>query len=384
MIKHPTIETSHRIYYRNSQSMAALADRSVDLVVTSPPYPMIEMWDEIFGKLDSRITKLIAGGDGAQAFERMHAQLDTVWREVERVLKPGGLACINIGDATRSLHEHFQLFANHARITHFMLSLGLTQLPAILWRKPTNSPNKFMGSGMLPPNAYVTLEHEYVLIFRKKGIRKFTTAEEKELRRAGAYFWEERNTWFSDVWFDLAGTTQKMAADSARKRSGAYPFELARRLILMFSVKGDTLLDPFLGTGTSLHAAICTGRNSIGFEIDRSLKPVIEAPLATLPQQSVEMVAERLAAHARFVQERTAAGKEIRHYNSFLESPVITSQEKNLRLEIVQTVVADGKNRFKVHLAPWQDKLPPTRPVPTPLADAAPCPENLVKQLDLF
>ncbi len=351
------METLHQIYYQNSQSLAPLPDQSVDLVVTSPPYPMIDMWDEIFSKLDPRISRALACSDGAQAFERMHAQLDPVWREVHRVLKPGGLACINIGDATRTVNGDFQLFANHTRIAHFLLSLGLMQLPAILWRKPTNSPNKFMGSGMLPPNAYVTLEHEYILIFRKKGIRRFTTEEEKELRRESAYFWEERNSWFSDVWFGLIGASQKMEKSSTRARSGAYPFELAYRLTLMFSVKGDTVLDPFLGTGTTLRAALCAGRGGIGFEIDPSFKPLLIDSMETLPRQSLTLAEARLAAHQRFVQDRTDTGKPLKHFNAYLNCPVMTRQEKKLRLDIVQRIDNLGQGRLKATLAAWQGRI---------------------------
>lgn len=379
-----TMETSHQIFYRNSQSLAPLTDQSVDLVVTSPPYPMIEMWDAVFGQLDPLIAQALKRGESSKAFELMHAQLDPVWREVDRVLKPGGIVCINIGDATRTINDQFQLFANHARIIRSLLALGFTQLPAILWRKPTNSPNKFMGSGMLPPNAYVTLEHEYILIFRKNGTRKFLTEEHKELRRASAYFWEERNNWFSDVWFGLIGTTQKMTDSSGRARSGAYPFELAHRLILMFSVKNDTVLDPFLGTGTSLRAAVCAGRNSVGFEIDHSFKSIIEASLEILPRQSTALASERLAAHNRFVKERIEAGKEIKHHNLFFDSPVVTNQEKKMRLEVVERLVAAGKDRFMAHLVPWRIQPTAVKPLATPSEPNTRIVKPGNQQLELF
>ena len=102
-------------------------------------------------------------GDGNSAFELMHRLFHNMWGEVFRVLKYGGIACINIGDATRTIHKHFRLYLNHARILSKCIELGFSNLPNIIWRKQTNAPNKFMGSGMLPPGAYVTLEHEYVL-----------------------------------------------------------------------------------------------------------------------------------------------------------------------------------------------------------------------------
>ena len=142
--------------------------------------------------------------------------LTRVWREVHRVLADGGIACINIGDATRTLGDRFALYPNHARILVRLVELGFVPLPVILWRKQTNAPNKFMGSGMLPPGAYVTLEHEYILIVRKGGKRGFLSEEGKGLRRESAFFWEERNRWFSDVWSDLKGTVQGLSDRKVR------------------------------------------------------------------------------------------------------------------------------------------------------------------------
>ncbi|MBW1803357.1 MAG: site-specific DNA-methyltransferase, partial [Deltaproteobacteria bacterium] len=197
------MKTSHQIIFSDSKNMGAIPDASVDLVVTSPPYPMIEMWDGVFSGQNPKIKKALINDDGPLAFELMHKELDPVWNETHRVLKRGGIVCINIGDATRTIGDDFALYPNHARILSHFFSSGFSSLPAILWRKQTNAPNKFMGSGMLAPGAYVTLEHEFVLILRKGGKRDFKNPDEKKLRRESAFFWEERNLWFSDIWFDL-------------------------------------------------------------------------------------------------------------------------------------------------------------------------------------
>jgi DNA modification methylase len=262
------MKTTHRVYFENSERMPALPDGSVDLIVTSPPYPMIEMWDELFTRLSPAARDALGQQQGLAAFEAMHRVLDLVWAEAHRILRPGGFACINIGDATRTIGDGFMLYPNHSRILARCLELGFTPLPAILWRKQTNSPNKFMGSGMLPAGAYVTLEHELILVLRKGPKRTFGHPEEKRLRRESAIFWEERNVWYSDVWLELKGARQGLEEDGPRRRSGAFPFELAYRLISMFSAKADTVLDPFLGTGTTLKAAAAAVRNSIGFEIE--------------------------------------------------------------------------------------------------------------------
>ena len=195
------------------------------------------------------------------------------------MLKNGRFACINIGDATRKVKDDFCLYPNHARVLTHLLKIGFSALPDILWRKQANTPNKFMGSGMLPAGAYVTLEHEYILIVRKGSKREFKTEAEKENRRESALFWEERNAWYSDVWSDIKGTEQKLSKAISRSRSGAFPFDLAYRLINMYAVKGDTVLDPFLGTGTTVTAAITSGRNSIGVEIDKSFQHIL-SPMA--------------------------------------------------------------------------------------------------------
>ena len=111
---------------------------------------MISMWDDIFSNQNPEIQDALACGDGKQAYELMHEILDSVWSEVFRVLKKGRFACINIGDATRKIRDDFCLYPNHARIVNYLLNIGFSVLPDILWRKQANTPNKFMGSGMLP------------------------------------------------------------------------------------------------------------------------------------------------------------------------------------------------------------------------------------------
>jgi DNA modification methylase len=312
--------------------MKALPSESADLMVTSPPYPMVEMWDEMFSRQSASVKKALGKNDGPRAFENMHRLMDPIWEEVYRVLKVGGFACINIGDATRTVNDNFVLYPNHARILQFALGLGFSTLPCILWRKQTNAPNKFMGSGMLPAGAYVTLEHEYILILRKGPKREFKNKEDKRNRHESAVFWEERNHWFSDVWFDVKGMPQSLNNKDARLRSAAYPFEVAYRLINMYSVKGDTVLDPFLGTGTTTAAAIASGRNSIGYEIDRSLDNVIDRIKDVIVDSSRQIIRQRLAKHIEFVVQQRKTKQRFKHNNLHYGFPVKTAQEKELLL----------------------------------------------------
>ena len=166
------MDTTHRIVVGDSRNLTAIGDDEVELVVTSPPYPMIEMWDDLFASLNDEVGVALEAGDGSRAFDLMHEELETVWAELSRVLVDGGIACINVGDATRTIGDGFRVYQNHARIVDAFDDLGFDPLPEILWRKPTNAAAKFMGSGMLPPNAYATLEHEYVLPFRNGGGRR--------------------------------------------------------------------------------------------------------------------------------------------------------------------------------------------------------------------
>jgi DNA modification methylase len=348
--------TNHRVIYSDSKNMEAVPSESVDLMVTSPPYPMIEMWDEMFTEQNSSVKKALEKGDGLNAFEMMHHLLDSVWKEVYRVLKVGSFACVNIGDATRTINGNFALYPNHMRILKSALELGFSALPCILWRKQTNAPNKFMGSGMLPAGAYVTLEHEYILILRKGPKREFKKENDKQIRRESAIFWEERNSWYSDVWFDVKGTPQALNDKDSRRRSAAYPFEVVYRLINMYSAKGDTILDPFLGTGTTTAAAIASGRNSIGYEIDPAMEKSVERIKDAIVDSSKQLIRRRLAKHIEFVVQRLKTKGGLKYDNMHYGFPVMTAQEKELILNDPLNITQPEADFFEVE---YSDKPQP-------------------------
>jgi DNA modification methylase len=325
------MQTNHKIIQSDSRNLADIKDQSIDLVVTSPPYPMIQMWDELFSNLSIDTNNFLKIEDGNAAFESMHRELDKVWGELFRVLKDGAFACINIGDATRTIGGRFQLYPNHSRIISCLRSLGFDTLPVILWRKQTNAPNKFMGSGMLPSGAYVTLEHEFILIFRKGTKREFRNESEKESRMRSSFFWEERNKWFSDIW-DFKGTSQGLNHSELRSRSAAYPLELAYRFINMYSLYGDVVLDPFMGTGTTGLAAIACGRNSIGIEIEKSFSSlIIEQEKSFVPIANI-LLANRIANHSEFVQSYTQLKGPLKYTNVNHGFPIVTRQETGIQL----------------------------------------------------
>lgn len=342
------MQTTIRCCLASATDLSMIADASIDLVVTSPPYPMIAMWDEIFSRQDPAVGAALEAGRGMAAFEAMHRILDAAWAEAYRVLKPGGMACINIGDATRTLQNDFSLYPNHARILMRLVGLGFSTLPDIIWRKPTNAPNKFMGSGMLPPGAYVTYEHEYILIVRKGARRIFTTEEEKRRRQESAYFWEERNIWFSDIWSGLTGVNQATGECDAGRRSGAFPFELAYRLINMYSIKQDTVLDPFAGTGTTLDAAMATGRHGIGVELDQPFFDLACSLSGADPASANRFIAARLERHRAFVEQRLRDEKPMKYVNRPYGFPVMTRQESDMFFNELASINPESPTTFRI------------------------------------
>lgn len=329
--------TKHKIYFTASQNMRFCKDGSIDLIVTSPPYPMIRMWDDILSLQNKKISTIIEE-EPMEAFELMHQELDKVWIECFRILKDGGIMCINIGDATRTFNKEFQLYNNHTRIMNACLKLGFMNLPNIIWRKQTNAPTKFMGSGMLPCGAYVTLEHEWILIFRKGGKRNYKNDSEKQIRRRSSFFWEERNKWFSDLW-DIKGVKQKIINSQSRERSASFPIEIPYRLINMYSQQGDTVLDPFLGLGTTTIAALLAERNSIGVEIDKTLQSSIQKNIESLDIAKLNsFINGRIESHLSFMKERETLGKDINYYNKNLNCKVMTSQETDISFDYIENI----------------------------------------------
>lgn len=336
--------TYHKIVFDSIENYPL--KEKVHLIVTSPPYPMIEMWDSLFNFIPYKEEEWGPGikarlsAEPSIAHKGMVKYITNILSIACKLLVEGGMVCINIGDATRSLKIHkgkwvkeFYLFCNRSLLTQTMLDLGFTQLPGIVWRKPNNSPNKFMGSGTLPVKAYVTLEHEHILIFRK-GVRQFSKKEER-IRKRSAFFWEERNKWFSDLW-ELVGAPQSKNGN----RTAAYPLEIPYRLINMFSIQGDTVIDPFLGTGTTLKAAAISGRNCIGFEINKKLNPIIANSIIELKELGISHALNRLEYHKSFIQQSTAK------YRHPFYGKVKTKPETYMRIPQIKNMLLSKNSKI--------------------------------------
>ena len=250
------------LIHGSAGALSAIADGSVQLIVTSPPYPMIPQWDATFL------------AQGAADYDAMHDLLEGAWREAFRVLVPGAVLAVVVGDALRSNDGGFRLWPNHSEVLSRATRCGFVPLPYVLWKKPTNKPTAFLGSGFLPPNAYVTIDCEFVLLFRRGGLRRFPPHD--AARYASRFSRPERDRWFSQIWGDIRGTAQVRDG----RRTGAFPAEIPRRLVRMFSVKGDTVLDPFAGTGTTVWTALALGRSAIGVERDDATYARLQAEAA--------------------------------------------------------------------------------------------------------
>jgi modification methylase len=265
----------YRVIIGDSRRMVEVPDKSIHLVVTSPPYPMVAIWDDLFNEVS------------ASSYNAMHDYLNQTWREVERVLVEGGMACINIGDATRTRDGVFHLYPNHSRIIENFEQLGFVTLPYVLWKKPTTKPHykgkgAFLGSGFLPPNAYVTLDMEYILIFRKGPPRIFQPKDPQ--RYKSRFTKKQRDEWFSQVW-NIPGVRQNV--EGLERRVAAFPEEIPGRCINMFSILGDVVLDPFLGSGTSLGVAMNLGRRFVGYEKQKTMLEIIHKKMGTRSENVV-------------------------------------------------------------------------------------------------
>ncbi|MGD0724979.1 MAG: site-specific DNA-methyltransferase [Spirochaetia bacterium] len=245
-----TTGISALIYHGDSRRMAELDSSSVELVVTSPPYWQIK---------DYGVPGQIGHGQGLHAYLR---DLSLVWGECYRVTREGGRLCVNIGDqfARASLYGRYRVIPLHAEVICQCAALGFDYMGSIIWRKKTTMNTSggatVMGSYPHPPNGIVEIDFEYILLFKKPGTLK---KKEAELKKSAAMSRDEWKSWFSGHW-EVGG---------ARKKGHEAPFpeEIPRRLIRMFSFPGDTVLDPFLGTGTTAAVAKELGRNAIGYEI---------------------------------------------------------------------------------------------------------------------
>ena len=254
--------TEHRIIFGDSRSLNEIKDKSVQLIITSPPYWQLKDYgaDDQIGFNDS--------------YEEYINNLNLVWQECYRVLSDGCRMCINIGDqfARSVYYGRYKVIPIRTEIIRFCESLGMDYMGAIIWQKATtmntSGGGAIMGSFPYPRNGILKMDYEFILLFKKLGNAPKPTIEQKE---RSSITKEEWGQFFSSHW-NFNGVKQF-------EHIAMFPEELPRRLIKMFSFAGETVFDPFVGSGTTSLAAKHLGRNSIGYEINRSFAPIIRNKL---------------------------------------------------------------------------------------------------------
>lgn len=190
---------------------------------------------------------------------------------------------------------------------------------------------------MYPAGAYVTYEHEYILIFRK-GEKRVFSEEEKSIRQKSAFFWEERNGWFSDLW-EIKGTAQMVNnIKQGRERSAAFPFEIPYRLVNMYSIEGDTILDPFVGIGTTNLACMASNRNSIGVEIDPYIADLARQNIASSQAMLNRIIDSRIVRHLNYIDSLSKEKRDLCYRNEILGFDVRTKQETAIRIDHLSDV----------------------------------------------
>ncbi len=256
------MKTSHKIIIGDSRRMKEISDESVHLVITSPPYWQLK---------DYGTEKQIGFND---SYEEYINNLNLVWYECFRVLHKGCRLCVNIGDqfARSVYYGRYKIIPIRTEIIKFCETIGFDYMGAIIWQKPTTMNTtggaSIMGSYPYPRNGIIKIDYEFILIFKKPGESPFVSKELKEKSKLDK---EEWNEYFSGHWnFNGEKQTEHLAM---------FPEELPKRLVKMFSFVGDTVLDPFLGSGTTTLSAKNLHRNSVGYEINEGFLAIIKEKL---------------------------------------------------------------------------------------------------------
>ena len=254
-----------KIIIGDSRRMPEVADGTVDLVVTSPPYWQIKDYGA-------------AGQSGfGQSLHEYLKDLYHTWRECFRLLRPGSRLCLNIGDqfARSAVYGRYKIIPLHAECIAQCEEIGFDFLGAIIWRKKTTmNPTGgavIMGSYPYPPNGLLEIDYEFIQIFKKPGPGRRVTPEVKAAARLTKEEWKE---YFAGHW--QFGGAHKLGHEAR------FPEELPRRLIRMFTFPGDTVLDPFLGSGTTVRAALNLGRRAVGYEINAAYLDLIKESIGFL------------------------------------------------------------------------------------------------------
>ncbi len=249
------VPSSHSIYRGDARDMSGLEPQSVHLILTSPPYWTLKEYRDSEGQLGH-----------VEDYDQFLQELDKVWKQCFQALVPGGRLICVVGDVCLSRRENggrHTVVPLHSSIQEHCRKLGFDNLAPIIWHKISNAAYEVEGGSTFlgkpyEPNSVIKNDIEFILMERKPGGYRAPDISTKVLSVISA---ENHKKWFQQIWSGVTGA-------STKQHPAPYPLELAERLVRMFSFVGDTVLDPFMGTGTTTVAAAKWGRNSIGFEID--------------------------------------------------------------------------------------------------------------------
>lgn len=328
--------TNHKIYFGDSRALNKIEDKSIQLIITSPPYWQLK---------DYGSNNQIGFNN---SYEEYINNLNLVWMECERILSEGCRLCINIGDqfARSVYYGRYKVVPIRTEIIRFCETLKMDYMGAIIWQKATTMNTSgggvIMGSFPYPRNGILKIDYEFILIFKKLGNPPKPTLEQKE---NSIMTKEEWNQYFSSHW-NFSGVKQS-------EHIAMFPEELPKRLIKMFSFSGETIFDPFLGSGTTTLAAKNLGRNSIGYEINKEFESIIKEKLninqLSLDEDTIEFLEDKENNNYSFdklpyiFEDAHKLDKKIDIKKNKFGSKIDNSKEKREDLFSVKEVISPNK-----------------------------------------
>lgn len=328
--------TNHKIYFGDSRALNKIEDKSVQLIITSPPYWQLKDYGSNYQ----------IGFNNS--YEEYINNLNLVWMECERILSEGCRLCINIGDqfARSVYYGRYKVVPIRTEIIRFCETLKMDYMGAIIWQKATtmntSGGGAIMGSFPYPRNGILKIDYEFILIFKKLGNPPKPTLEQKE---NSIMTKEEWNQYFSSHW-NFSGVKQS-------EHIAMFPEELPKRLIKMFSFFGETIFDPFLGSGTTTLAAKNLGRNSIGYEINKEFESIIKEKLninqLSLDEDTIEFLEDKENNNYSFdklpyiFEDAHKLDKKIDIKKNNFGSKIDNSKEKREDLFSVKEVISPNK-----------------------------------------
>lgn len=309
-----------KIIIGDSRSMSETRDHSIDLIITSPPYWQIKDYENV---------KQIGFGQNLHEYLR---DLYKVWKECYRVIKLGRRLCINIGDqfARSIIYGRYKIIPLHSECISQCEQIGFDFMGSIIWQKKTTMNTtggaSIMGSFPYPPNGMVEIDYEHILIFKKPGD---SVKQDEEIKKKSEITKEEWKEYFSGHWY-FGGARQI-------EHQAMFPEELPKRLIKMFSFYGETVLDPFLGSGTTVKVALDLNRNAVGYEINGDYLSIIKNKLG-FPEDCL------LSNHSLEIIDQNITIKE--EDNEVQYNPSV--QDANYKIDPKLLKFKKGDNSYKV------------------------------------